>query len=361
MQTYHVIGLMSGSSLDGADLALCRFDVERDKLIYWSMVDAVTIPYTASWIGRLKSLPHASARELVLADVELGHLFGSMISDFVQNQTLAIDLISSHGHTIFHFPEQQCTTQIGDGAAIAMETKIDTVTSLRSMDIAYGGQGAPIAPLGDRYLMPTTDYYLNLGGISNINIPGDGHTVAFDISGCNQILNALSQTVGKDYDLNGEMASKGKILPDLLSQLQQDPYLIKPYPKSLDNEYVRKFETQLALDHHGNIYDKLATVIEFIALELKNAIQKNPVMKLQPTILVTGGGTLNLFMIHRMKTLMPESEFIIPDRKIIEYKEAAFIALAGLRRKLLLPNIFADVTGASIDTINGAYYSRQFK
>lgn len=363
-ETYHVIGLLSGSSLDGADIALLRFEVDRHDpklLLDWSIVDAVTVPYDGSWSQRLKNLPTGSARELVIADTSLGHYYGDLINTFVKEiaPSQKIDLIASHGHTIFHFPDLKTTTQIGDGAAILSKTGIDTITQLRSVDVAFGGQGAPLAPLGDQFLFPGYAYYLNLGGIANITTHIEKEIIAFDICTCNQIFNGLAALVGKAYDHNGEMASRGQVNQSLLTLLQSDEYHALPYPKSLDNTWSQTHQVIPAIEFEDSIENKLCTGVEFVAIELSKAcsLLKARQPPKSRSIYVTGGGALNQYLISRMKYHCADLEFVLPSKQLIEYKEVSFIALAGLWRILGMPNLYASVTGAPIDTVNGAMYS----
>jgi anhydro-N-acetylmuramic acid kinase len=210
---------------------------------------------------------------LVVADTELGHYYGSLILDFIKEVGVSPgpDLIASHGHTIFHFPELKTTTQIGDGAAIVSETNIDTITQLRGTDVAYGAQGAPLAPLGDRFLFPGYTYYLNLGGIANITATKDGKIIAFDICTCNQIFNGLARLVGKEYDHDGQLASRGIVNPTLLQTLRNDPYLSKPFPKSLDNTWSQEHQVIPSIQFEDTIENKMCTGVEFVAIELAEA------------------------------------------------------------------------------------------
>jgi anhydro-N-acetylmuramic acid kinase len=361
VKTYHVIGLLSGSSLDGTDLAALRFEVDLDDprlLLAWSITDARTVPYPAAWIERLQQLPQGSAKDLVLADTRLGHYYGALINEFIQSARFKPDLISSHGHTIFHFPHLKTTTQIGDGAAIVSETDVDTVTQLRSVDVAYGAQGAPLAPLGDRFLFPGYTYYLNLGGIANITTALDDQTIAFDICTCNQIFNGLARTIGKEYDDNGALAASGRVNTELLHLLQSDEYHERPYPKSLDNTWSQEHQVIPAIQYQDTIENKLCTGAEFVAIEIaKVCAGLNKSQTTSPrTIFVTGGGAFNEYLISRMKYHCPDIQFVLPAKQIIEFKEVSFIGLAGLWRYLGIPNLYASVTGAPTDTINGALY-----
>lgn len=361
-KTYRVLGLLSGSSLDGTDLAVCSFSVDPthpSKILSWNIHFARTIPYPAEWISTFKSLPAASARELVIADTALGHYYGAMINQMLKEHSLTVDLIASHGHTIFHFPELKTTTQIGDGAAIVAETGIDTVTQLRSLDVALGGEGAPLAPLGDKYLYPGFTYYLNLGGIANLTAYLEGKIIAFDICPCNQILNALAELAGHSFDRDGAIASSGILNRPLLDKFQQDDYLTKPFPKSLDNTWAQNHQVKDAVEWDASLEDKMHTAVEFIAMEIARALidldQKDTPRPL--TLFCTGGGALNQYLIARIRFHCEGIELVLPSRKIIEFKEVSFIALAGLFRCLKIPSLFSSVTGAPSDTINGALYS----
>ena len=361
-KTYRVLGLLSGSSLDGTDLAVCSFSIDPNlpsKILSWNIHFARTIPYPQEWIDRFRSLPTADARSLVLADTELGHYYGILSNQVLKEHALTVDLIASHGHTIFHFPELKTTTQIGDGAAIVAETGIDTVTQMRSVDVAFGGEGAPLAPLGDKYLYPGYSYYLNLGGIANVTAYLDGKIIAFDICPCNQILNALAELAGQPFDRDGEIASSGLLNRALLGKFQEDDYLTKPFPKSLDNTWAQIHQVKDALEWEASLEDKMYTAVEFIAMEIARALvdldQKGRSTPL--TLFCTGGGALNHYLISRIRFHCEGIEIILPSRKIIEFKEVSFIALAGLFRCLRIPNLFASVTGAPADTINGALYS----
>jgi len=361
-KTYRVLGLLSGSSLDGTDLAVCSFSVDPhhpSKILSWNIHLARTIPYPLEWITRFRKLPTSNARDLVLADTDLGHYYGGLINQLLREHPITVDLIASHGHTIFHFPDLKTTTQIGDGAAIVAETGIDTVTQLRSLDVALGGEGAPLAPLGDKYLYPGYTYYLNLGGIANLTAYVDQKIIAYDICPCNQILNALSELNGQAFDRDGAIAAAGKLNSDLLENLQNDEYLAKPYPKSLDNTWAQTHQVKDAVSWEAGVEDKMHTAVEFIAIEIASACsQLDSKESPQPiTLFCTGGGALNQYLISRIRFHCEGIELILPSRKIIEFKEVSFIALAGLFRCLRIPNLFSSVTGAPGDTINGALYS----
>jgi anhydro-N-acetylmuramic acid kinase len=200
---------MSGTSLDGVDLAYCRFTYKEDNWIY-KILNTETVPYSDIWEQRLKSLTDVSAAEIIATDRAYGHYLGELVKNFIAEKNLSVDFISSHGHTVFHQPQLHITFQVGSGAYLAAAAHLPTVCDFRTLDIALGGQGAPLVPIGDRLLFADFDFCLNLGGISNISQEGEaGQRVAFDISCCNMLLNPLAQQLGQPYDRNGDLARSG--------------------------------------------------------------------------------------------------------------------------------------------------------
>ncbi|MBN2235971.1 MAG: anhydro-N-acetylmuramic acid kinase, partial [Bacteroidales bacterium] len=198
MEIYQVIGIMSGTSLDGLDIAYCTFRKEKDWK--FEILLAETIDYPMGWITRLRNLPQSSASEYAKTHADYGHFIGKEIKKFIQKHQIDVDFISSHGHTIFHQPELGFTAQIGDGAAIAAETEISVINDFRSMDIAFKGQGAPLVPIGDRYLFSEFDFRLNLGGFANISFEKNGSTYAFDIAPANIALNHFANQIDLAFD-----------------------------------------------------------------------------------------------------------------------------------------------------------------
>lgn len=198
-EKYNVIGLMSGTSLDGLDIAFCSFEFPEKKWQY-HIVQAETVPYPEAWNSRLENLENSSAFEFVKTDIEYGHLLGKLTRDFIQKHQLHPDFIASHGHTIFHQPTLNLTAQIGRVSAIAAETRLTVVGDFRSLDVALGGQGAPLVPIGDRLLFSDYNYCLNLGGFANISFEQDENRLAFDICPANIVLNKLAGKTGKSFD-----------------------------------------------------------------------------------------------------------------------------------------------------------------
>jgi len=349
-----IIGLMSGTSLDGVDLACCRFS--GDDKLEWSLLAAETIPYPDEWVGRLSTLEKASSYDYALADVQLGHHFGRLVREFVEKHDLQADCVASHGHTIFHQPHLGLTTQIGDGDAIAAECGLPVVFNFRRMDVALGGQGAPLVPIGDQTLFVDYDACLNLGGIANISFEQSAvssqqsdERLAFDICPCNMALNLLARKLNMLYDKDGNMASSGKVAETLLSRMNTLGYYSQPAPKSLGKEwFVSQFQPLLEEGEHS-VQDLLRTSVEHIASQIATVLNTNDIKSL----LVTGGGAKNKFLINRFRELSPSCDITVPDNDIIDYKEAIIFALLGYLRLQAKPNCLSSVTGASRDNIGG--------
>src|SRR5690606_23275424 len=203
---YRAIGLMSGSSLDGLDIAFVHFHENAAKWNF-DIVYAECYPYSAEWINKLQSSVQLNALDYQLLYAEYGHYLGAAVNTFINEHQLQyqVQLIASHGHTTFHVPPKM-TAQLGDGAAIAAETGIPVISELRALDVALGGQGAPIVPIGDKLLFGEFDYCLNIGGIANVTTHTAGTYISFDVCAANRVLNLLASQAGKAYDEGGQMA-----------------------------------------------------------------------------------------------------------------------------------------------------------
>jgi len=381
---YKVIGLMSGSSLDGLDIVYVHLQEGvssiKDSPRKWefSILHAACYPYSKEWRDKLAGARDLRAGEYLLLHTAYGQYLGEQVQHFIEEHQLhyQVHLIASHGHTTFHSPENNMTAQLGDGAALAARTGINVVSDLRAMDVALGGQGAPIVPVGEKLLLQDYAYFLNLGGIANVSVHGADRTAgggfaAFDVCPANRVLNELAKRTGKEYDDNGALAAGGKVDEELLGRLNALPYYDKPYPKSLANEFgtetvlpmVRKAMDGGAahpgvVDSAGlSVGDALRTYVEHIAIQVRRAVEEMGPGRM----LITGGGAHNGFLIGRLQELLTPLgiEVVVPDRQLVDYKEALVMALIGVLRWREENTVFASVTGASRDSIGGAVWIGQ--
>lgn len=361
---YNVLGLMSGSSLDGLDLAYCSIDWQNQKVAHWELLAAETLVFSDQWKSRLRNLPSQNALIFAKTHTYFGHYMADLVQDFTQKHSIQnIDFIAAHGHTIFHNPNQRISIQIGDGAALAAKTGYTTICNFRTQDVALDGEGAPLAPLADAYLFEGYDFYLNLGGIANLSANLGNRWVAMDCCPANQVLNCLANELGAEYDDNGSWASQGKVLQELLQQVAQFDFYTQSYPKSLGNEWIRRYILPLYLQAPGSWQDKLATACEHIAIEIATCIQQiiqkeNLPPKLYK-VFVTGGGAFNHYLMETIQAYCNQSQKVdlyLPDTSIICFKEALLMALLGVLRMEKVPNSLQAITGAKRDTINGAIY-----
>lgn len=372
MKEYRVIGLMSGSSLDGLDIAYCRFSVSENQWNF-EILKADTIPFSDEWVQDLKYLPVTNAKNFWQTHAALGAYFGKLVKKFIAENHLQgkVDFVASHGHTIFHFPDKKFTTQIGDGAALAVHCGLPVVCDFRTADIALGGQGTPIVPIGDKLLFADYQLCLNIGGIANIScktIFSDCPTeekqnqiVAFDICPANQVLNLFASKLGMPYDVDGNTAKGGKLHKALLEKLNAISFYHQPYPKSLDNSFTREAILPCFEEFDIAVEDKLRTYTEHIAIQIAAHIQlivqkENITINRSTKLLLTGGGAFNKFLTERIKHLSGV-EVIVPSAEIVQFKEALVIALMGVLRMRNEVNVLASVTGAARNSIGGAVYS----
>ena len=360
---YKVIGLMSGSSLDGLDIAFVQLQENGGKWSY-EILKADCYEYDTSWIEKLKNAIDLSALDYQLLHTEYGHYLGKQVNLFIENNNLhhQVNLISSHGHTTFHIPGKLMTGQLGDGAAIAAETQLPVVTDLRAMDVAFGGQGAPIVPIGEKILLGDYTYFLNLGGIANISIHSDENVIAFDVCAANRVLNMLAEEKGLAFDEDGKLAAAGNINNDLLQKLNDLEYYKRPHPKSLANDFGTDTVFPIIKGTSLSTEDAMRTYVEHIVQQIKNSILTIPHNhKLQTTnykLLATGGGAFNSFLIKRLKEALQEIniDVQIPEESLIKYKEALVMALMGTLRWREEYNVLASVTGAKRNSIGGALW-----
>lgn len=354
---YRVIGLMSGSSLDGLDIALTELDDTGGKWSY-AVKCAACYEYNEEWAEKLQQAKNLNAFDYLVLHAEYGKYIGQQVNRFIDENQLhhQVQLISSHGHTVFHAPGKYMTAQLGDGATIAATTGINVVSDLRAMDIALGGQGAPIVPMGEKLLWPDMDYFLNIGGIANISKRENDVFTSFDVCPANRVLNMLAQIRGKQFDEDGEMASTGTADLDLLIKLNALDYYRKPAPKSLANEFGTDVIFSLIQSFDLPVKDKLRTYVEHIAEQVCGAFYDLDARN--GKLLITGGGAFNGFLVERIKWLLKELaiEVVVPDSNVVKYKEAVVMAFLGLLRWREENTVMSSVTGASRSSIGGAVW-----
>ena len=347
-EKYNIIGVMSGTSLDGIDLAHLNFELINGKWNF-QILESETIGYSQEWIDQLKNAVGFSKSELLELNKKYTLLLGNTISDFISKHHLEnIEIVCSHGHTILHQPQNGITLQIGNLPKIAKIINEKVVCDFRVQDVQLGGQGAPLVPIGDRILFSEFDYCLNLGGFSNVSFEENGNRMAFDISPVNTVLNFYANKLGLDYDDKGKIARSGKVNSDLLNELNALDYYKKLFPKSLGFEFVKEVVLPLIEKHSIKVEDKMHTFTEHIAVQTNLALTKK-----QGKMLVTGGGAYNDFLIERMQFHLPKIEIFIPENNTLEFKEALIFALLGVLKLRNEINVLRSVTGAKRDHSSG--------
>lgn len=357
---YYTIGLMSGSSLDGLDICYARFTETGAKWTF-EIKAAECIPYSPEWKEKLQYAHQLNTSEYLKLHARFGKYMAEQVQQFIRKHELnyKVQLITSHGHTVFHDPANGFTAQIGDGSVLAAQTGIPVVSDLRSMDIALGGQGAPIVPMGERLLFPEFAAFLNIGGIANISCHNpSGIIEAFDLTAANQVFNYWAQKAGCEYDEDGKIAATGEIQPDLLEALNQQDYLHQTGPKSLDNSFSRAIILPLMEKSGVSIAHALATYQEHLAIQLVEYLKTLPPTESR-NMLVTGGGAYNRSLIERLQKHAHSLgwELTVPTPEIIEFKEALVMALLGILRWREEPTVLHSVTGASGSSIGGALWA----
>jgi len=354
---YRAIGLMSGSSLDGLDIVFAEFDVTGQKWSY-EIKQAECISYSEEWTQKLKRATSLPAADYMQLHVDYGHFLGETVKAFIQKHNLEfkVQLIGSHGHTTFHNPATHLSHQLGDGAAIAAITGINVVSDLRNMDVALGGQGAPIVPIGEKNLLDNYDYFLNIGGIANISANKEPY-IAFDICAANRVLNLLANETGLSFDEGGALARKGQVHHQLLAQLNQLDYYNQSFPKSLSNQFGTDIVFPLIKQSDLSTADALCTYAEHVAMQVGSALESVRA-NASEKMLITGGGALNHHLVERIQ-LHTDVEVIIPDELLIRYKEALIMAHIGILRWREEYNVLSTVTGAQQNSVGGAVWSGQ--
>ncbi len=342
---------MSGTSLDGLDIAYCEFQKKNNEWKF-KLVASDTVPYSRKWIGLLTAAPDLGGEELLQLNEVYGDFMGKACHDFIRkNKIKHIDFIASHGHTIFHQPERKFTFQLGDGVALHEKTRIPVINDFRSLDVRKGGQGAPLVPAGDHHLFSRFDICLNLGGIANLSANKNGQRIAFDICFANMGLNYLAGKDNKKFDRGGKLSSGGLVNRAMLKQLNNCYKLWKREKPSLGREGFEKFIKAILDDDSIGLRDRLRTFSESICIQVEENI---PGSSRKTKLLATGGGALNDFLIQLLQARLGKAvEVIVPDASIVNYKEAIVFAFLGVLRICNQTNVLKSVTGASSDSCAG--------
>ncbi len=350
---YNVVGVMSGTSLDGIDLSHVHFTIHNGKWMF-TIHESETIPYPTIWLNKLKIAVGFSKQELLELNESYTDLLGNVIKTFIdKHQLIHLDAVCSHGHTILHQPQNGFTLQIGNLPQLATIIGEKVICDFRVQDVEMGGQGAPLVPIGDRILFSDYDFCLNLGGFSNISFEHNNSRIAFDISPVNTVLNYYANALGFDYDDKGQLSRSGTIDSALLNELNALEYYQKSFPKSLGFEFVK--ETVLPILEKFTIptESKMHTFTEHIAQQTALALPLK-----QGQLLITGGGAYNDFLIERIQFYLPEMQIIIPNAKLLEYKEALIFALLGVLKLRNEINVLSSVTGAKSDHSSGVIHKK---
>lgn len=352
----NVVGVMSGTSLDGLDIALASFS-GLDP-IECRILSTHHVPYEDSWKKRLSDALFSDAHTLAQLDDEYGAWLGHSIANFLRDSGKEADLIGSHGHTVFHRPAEGITLQVGAGRRIREQSGVPVVCNFRQQDVKMGGQGAPLVPIGDAILFGEFDGCLNLGGFSNASWQQDGHRYACDLAPCNMLLNALSAREGWEYDPEGSLARSGNVEAGLLQLWDELSFYSQSPPKSLGREWFLEYFSAEVRDSRLATRDLLRTAVEHIARQIDAFMSKVlPAGSSPARVLCTGGGAHNLFLMERLHFLGRERlEYVIPDRELVDYKEALVFALLAYLRWHGRNNVLATVTGASSDHSSGDVY-----
>ncbi len=352
-----IIGLMSGTSLDGLDICYVNFKYKDGKWEY-NIIKAEDESYPDDIKEKLATVQKMNALEYALFHSDYGLYLGERVREFIDRNDAKPHFIASHGSTVFHQPSIRFTAQIGSGAGIAAETGVDCICDFRTTDVALHGQGAPLVPVGDRNLFAEFDYCLNMGGFSNISsesveLDSQGREVktriAYDISPVNYVLNFYTRQIGKEYDKDGEIAATGSINQELLDKLNNLPFYTQSGPKSLAREWVEDEVFPLINSFDISLEDRLCTFCEHVAMQISKNIDGGKV-------LLTGGGALNKFLVERMQANAPQCVYHIPDKQTINFKEALIFAFLGALYVADMPNCMSSVTGAAYNCIGGALY-----
>ncbi len=352
--SYSMIGLMSGTSGDGLDLAYCHYE----KSDQWSfeILHSMTIPFPESMGEKLMNSHLLSALDLAILDVDFGRWMGEKVKDFCHENQIFPQAVCSHGHTVFHQPAKGLSLQIGNGWALHQACGIKVINDFRMLDVQLGGQGAPLVPIGDQLLFPQIDFCINLGGIANISMDDSGTRTAFDCCPFNLLLNEQANKLGSLYDSGGDWAKEGSVNIPLFNQLNDLPFYVNNNPKSLGREDMEREFLPLIRNSGLSEKDNLCTLVEHYAYQISEVIKANQVRE-NHSVLITGGGAYNSYFIERLDhQLQGKWTLFAASAELIEFKEALVFGFLGVLRLRNETNSLASVTGASKDSCGGTIY-----
>ncbi|RRA95608.1 anhydro-N-acetylmuramic acid kinase [Paenimyroides viscosum] len=353
-EKYKVLGVMSGTSLDGIDCAIVEF-TNNNGVWNFNFISGKTTTYSKNWQNKLQTAIHLSDTDLHLLNIEYTYFLAEFLDDFITDNNLTdLDFISSHGHTVLHQPENGITLQIGNLPLISDIISLPFVCDFRVQDVALGGQGAPLVPIGDRLLFADYDYCLNLGGFSNISFEENNERIAFDICPVNTLLNHFAKKIGKDFDENGNFAASGNVDQDLFNELNNLSFYNQQGPKSLGIEQVNAIYLPLIEKYQLGAQDHLATITEHIAYQIASVLKKG-----NSKLLVTGGGAFNEHLINRLNFYAQNTTVVLGSKELIEFKEAVIFAFLGVLRVTNTNNVLSSVTGASKNHCSGIIFNKE--
>jgi len=353
-QSYHVIGLMSGTSGDGLDLAYCHF--EKTEKWHFEILKAYTVPFPASLGEQLKNAHLLNSLELYLLDVNFGKWMGDQAKAFCQEKEISPLAVCSHGHTVFHQPQKGLTLQIGNGWALHQSSGLKVINDFRMLDVQLGGQGAPLVPIGDQFLFPEIDFCLNLGGIANISMQWEGERIAFDCSPFNLLLNPIAENLGKPYDEDGKWAREGNVNQELLEKLNHVPFYQIKGAKSLGREDMEEVFLPIIQKSSISEKDKLATLTEHLAIQIASIIHLYTQNE-APKVLITGGGAYHSYFLEKLDSQLGSKwKKFEASNELIEFKEALIFGFLGVLRLRGENNCLASVTHAKINSSGGTIF-----
>lgn len=353
-KSWKIIGLMSGTSLDGLDIVYVEISTNFEDYKY-EIIFSETIPYSTIWENKLRNAFNSSETLLKDLNIEYGIYLGDCVNNFVAKyDILEVDFIASHGHTIFHKPNEGYTLQIGDGQTISNNTDLKVICDFRTQDVKFGGQGAPLVPIGDQLLFSSYKYCLNLGGFANISFEENNKRIAFDICPVNIVMNHYSKKIGFNFDESGNIAKRGIIHQNLLDELNSISFYSEAIPKSLGFEFVKEIIFPMIDKYQLKVEDILRTFVVHIVTQISICLDNSS----KSSLLITGGGTFNSYLINELQK-KTNCNIIIPDSNAINYKEALIFALLGLLRNENKVNCLSSVTGAKKDHSSGKIFTKQ--